>query len=208
MKGKEKLLFVIFSAVCVLLISLSIISHFSISRIRHENHRLMENNKRFETLYPEIENKILNEQLFSSWKIRDDLIAFDPDSVKNRYLREVVNDHPVLILRISSEDCDVCIDRIIEQLKLIGNEKLKEKIILITDFKYPRQIPIFVREHGIEFKVLSLPRFEFGSEIDKFTPFYFIVQKDFSVSNLFFILHFFEQLNASYLELMVDKLAY
>lgn len=200
----NKLTFAIITIIVLILLSINVYNQLIISKYKTKT---KENRPEAELqlMYDQMKNKVFADQYFYLTPINADKAIYNPEKLKNESIREIAADKPLFVFRFSNNDCDVCIDKLIEQLKKMGAAIGFEKIIFISDFIYPRQIGIFMREHDINFKVYSFAKFEFGTELDKQTPYFFILDTDFLMKNLFVAFHSYEVLNEEFFNLITKK---
>ncbi len=193
----DKFNYAILIVVILLLVILNAFNQVSIRKIKNHSNK---NSSQIELqlINDEIVDKIYKDQHFYSTRISGNGIIYDSKRQKNIQIKDIVEEKPLLVLRFSSNDCDPCIDKLMEQLKVAAETIGINNIIIISDFKFPRQIGVFLREHDIGFMTYSLPRFDFGQDIDKFTPYFFVLDEDLIMKNLFFTFHSFQNLNEEY----------
>ncbi len=152
-----------------------------------------------ELLLEEVRDNIYRNQVFDFQLINQNTLFYDPVSLQKISVFDVIDNSVKLVLRVSSDGCEECNDRLINQLIEISEYIGSKSIVILTDFSYPRQMGIFVREHNIDFRVYSIPKFDLGKELDKYTPYFFTLNGDLIMRNLFFPFHINESLNKDYL---------
>jgi hypothetical protein len=201
---KRLITFILLIVLSIGLVGINVYNQIVIKKIKNE--RLI-NSSHIDKkmLYDEVKDKVFKDQYFYAESININLILFDSSIFKDIKISEIASVNPLFVFRFSFNDCDPCINKILEQLKDLGAIIGFEKIVIILDFDYPRQIGVFVREHNLKFRVYSLTKFEFGTELDKHTPYFFILDNEFFMKNLFFAFHSYEGLNLEYFELIRDK---
>jgi hypothetical protein len=130
---------------------------------------------------------LLNQLLMfdhQSESIKNDLFLFDERDYKIS-LKKLSNEKPRLIFKSSSRNCDECVDEQLGYLKVASENIGSENIIIITDHSTPRELVQFARVNQIEFKVLSIDTCQITS-LDKGLPYFFVLDKSFSLK-LFYI---------------------
>jgi hypothetical protein len=120
---------------------------------------------------------------FDSEQIDYNTIIYDEDE-NQLSLNQLIQDSPILVFKYSQLHCDVCIDEQISLLK--GAEELinENKIILLTNYSSKNDLARFKRVNQLNFKVFNLKNSEL-TEIDKSFPYYFILDKSFSLKKFF-----------------------
>lgn len=91
---------------------------------------------------------------------------------------------PRLIFKYSTLNCNICVEEQVTLLKKASEKIGTENIMIITNYTSPLELSQFLRLNQIDFKVFNLQNMEF-TVMDKNLPYYFILDEDFSLKNLF-----------------------
>lgn len=156
-------------------------------------------------------NKILHQDIalmleFQFRTIDSNVILYDENNIKTS-LKQLCNKKPKLIFKYSTLNCNVCVD---EQIKLLKKETEiigVENVIIITDYKTTRELYQFRRMNQIDIKIYNLMNYEI-TRIDKNLPYYFVLNSNSSISQLFipiknenvFIFQYFKEINNRYFQ--------
>jgi hypothetical protein len=120
---------------------------------------------------------------FLSAPIDGNIKLFDLQNNSTALLR-VVKNHPILIFKYSSLNCNVCVDEQITLLKKLGDKIGTENILILTNYNSPRELILYLRINQINIKVFNLNEVAL-TPIDKNVPYYFILDKDLLLKMLF-----------------------
>lgn len=140
---------------------------------------------------------------FQSNTIDKNIFLFDENERKVDF-QQLVNGKPILIFKYSSLNCNVCVDEQISVLKQVSSKIGSNNIVLITDYNTPRELINFVRMNQIDFRIYNLRNVEFTS-IDKSLPFYFLLDKSFTLKKLFIPIKDDILLTQIYLNTLLEK---
>ena len=95
-------------------------------------------------------------------------------------LSELVKDRPRLVLRISSTNCGPCRDQQLDRI----NEMFKQSddIIVLSSHNTSRDFAVFKSTNRTKAPVYRVPKEEMEWDVN--APFYFVLNKNMSVSNV------------------------
>lgn len=131
--------------------------------------------------------------------LNQNLISLDGDTL---ILPQVIS-HKTLVLRYSVLDCKSCIDSLFSQLSNIEKFVGINNIIVFTYYNQIRHFVVSARLNQIHYDIYQIPDNDFFIPEDKLgMPYFFLIDKDLSVQDVFVIKDYFTQKKeiTSYLE--------
>ena len=112
-------------------------------------------------------------------KIVEDILC-EIDEENNMKLSELVKDRPKLIFRFSNTHCSSCYERQIDKINEIF--KHSDDIVILCSYTN-RGFILFKSRNRTKVPVYRIPEEEIKWDVNK--PFYFLLNKDMSVSNVY-----------------------
>lgn len=140
----------------------------------------------YDATIAELKNSILNH-----FEYENEIIPVD-------VLNSVLEDRPLLVLRFEEVQCSDCVDQQIAFLKEMP-EEIRVKIVLFGNYQRDRTMKIFKDINKIEFPVYNLDLSP-SSFQNMHVPFYFTIDEDNVVSDVFVPIVDFPELTKKYLE--------
>lgn len=122
------------------------------------------------------------------------------DSIK-RVFNEKLSKNSLLAVRLSPLSCSMCVDSTLNMVvKFIENNKLSNRIVILTSYTNPRDLILFYRLHQIEYNVFNIEENEITLPVEHLkVPYMFIIDKDFVAHNTFIPEKSFPNITDTYL---------
>lgn len=134
----------------------------------------------------------------------DSVYSFEKQ--KRMPLENLVQNGPVLALRILETDCEPCIDTTLSILASESNKLEKSQMVIITDKAIPREIIVFARIHKLSCSIVHVGKGGLNVPIEDFTPYFFTLNKNNIMYDLFLVDKRYPELTKSYLKLITRKI--
>ena len=100
------------------------------------------------------------------------------------FLSDLYHGSPVLVLRFSEFNCDLCVIAQFNNLKQIADKK--EHIILLASYENQRKLKAFLLTHRIDLPAYMIEEGGLDLSIEDLNfPFYFVMNGHLKISNLF-----------------------
>jgi hypothetical protein len=193
--------------ICASLISFFIVFQITLKKLNNCNESSIECNNNIKQKSLEIEisnNSIKRIAEYSGIKLSSLLEYVDIGEAKQLLADYAIKKGPILVFRNSEIMCDACINEQLRNLNEFSLLKAPEKLCVITSFSRPRNLNYFMRYNKIEIDALNVKSLlEFDNEISE--PYYFVLQRDLTISHLYFPNIDRSDLTKEYLKFVVDK---
>jgi len=189
----------------ILLILLNIFNQIEIGKLKKTKLLLEKNKIDLQLISEEMKEKVARDYMFRLIKLDSTMSLYKASITNSTKMFEIVKSKQILVLRLSKNDCNNCVGGVLKQLKSISEKIGDNNIAIISDFESPREMGIFMRENDLHNELYSTPPYSFDDEIDKFTPYFFILDQEYIMKDIFFTLHTLEFLNLEYLNIVARK---
>lgn len=127
------------------------------------------------------------------------------DGKKNISTFEGIVNSKKLVFRYTELHCDVCVDKQIEAIKKISKKIGKKNIIILTEYENLKNLIIFKRLNSLSIPIFNLQN-KFNLPIEELdSPYYFVVDKDFVIKDLFIPIKEIENYTNKYLNIIYKK---
>lgn len=193
---------IVFIALCISIILLTLHCRKMVTTVNYH--------KKVNEVNEEIAQGILNEKITEFYE--NEGIQIDPsfqlysfneqDSVP---LSSITTSGKYLVLRISRDDCNTCVDSLYKAL----DESLKgydsKRVILFIDEIQARKIIVYQRIHGVSYRVYGVDKGKLPISFETETPYLFVLDESLSAQ----MIHQFSPRNQSltikYLEIISQR---
>lgn len=126
--------------------------------------------------------------------IKDQLLVnLEGDTLK---LSEIIM-HKNLIFRYSILNCQSCIDSVFYQMKEFDDKIGRDNILIFTYFREVRHFIVSARLNQIKYGIFQVPKNQLLIKEDSLgKPFFFTIDKDLTVKDVFYIYDYHNQVKA------------
>ena len=136
--------------------------------------------------------------------VKEELVSINESLDLNHLLNQMSQ---LVILRISDQNCSVCVDAELEELENLQKKLTEKQVVVLASFENKRELRILtegVKKLGvpifsIRFDKVHLPIEEVN------IPYYFMLDSDWSVSNVFIPKKSFPDLTNTYFNAIASK---
>ncbi|MFS4457434.1 hypothetical protein [Maribacter sp. 2304DJ31-5] len=91
----------------------------------------------------------------------------------------------ILIYRISENVCSICYDETIEKLMSFSEDIGSSKILILVPLKRIRELRTYLKEFKSNIRFYGVKENTLGLNLDNFSPFFFILNKNGGVEHIF-----------------------
>ncbi|MCK7540813.1 MAG: hypothetical protein MZV63_62955 [Marinilabiliales bacterium] len=121
----------------------------------------------------------------SEGAVMDGLLQIESETGDSSRLAALISGKPLLFLRYSSLNCNLCVDHSLNYLKSLADSIGHENIVILASYNTMRELALFKRVNQIRFSVYRIADNSLGIPADKYSfPYLFITNKSLTVTNL------------------------
>ena len=121
----------------------------------------------------------------SEGAVMDGALQTESESGDVSSLAALVSGKPLLFLRYSQLNCNLCVDHSLNYLKTIADSIGSDNIVILASYNTMRELALFKRVNQIRFPVYRIEDNSLGIPADKYSfPFLFITNKSLTATHL------------------------
>ena len=121
----------------------------------------------------------------SEGAVMNGLLQIESEAGDSSCLAALTSGKPLLFLRYSSLNCNLCVDHSLSYLKSLADSIGHENIVILASYNTMRELALFKRVNQIRFPVYRIADNSLGIPADKYSfPYLFITNKSLTVTNL------------------------
>jgi len=120
----------------------------------------------------------------SEGALMDGLLQIESEAGESSRLAALTSGKPLLFLRYSSLNCNLCVDHSLNYLKSLADSIGHENIVILASYNTMRELALFKRVNQIRFPVYRIADNSLGIPAEKYSfPYLFITNKSLTVTN-------------------------
>jgi len=120
----------------------------------------------------------------SEGAVMDGSLQIESESGEVFCLAELTSGKPLLFLRYSHLNCNLCVDHSLNYLKSIGDSIGPENVVILASYNTMRELALFKRVNQIRFPVYRIADNSLGIPAEKYSfPYIFMTNKSLTVTH-------------------------
>jgi hypothetical protein len=121
-------------------------------------------------------------------------------------LEDFVLNSPVLFLRFTEYSCHVCVEQALKKIQNMHSSFKTEKFAILASYENLRDLLLFKKNNNIDYPIFTIDTVSLSIPLETLNfPYFFILNKKFQATNLFYPLTSLPELTDNYLEILRKK---
>lgn len=171
------------------------------NRIKFENHIT-----EIKSQSDELKSMILNNIHSESAIVSERLLIEELESKEVFTPKILTNSGPVLVLRISQNTCQVCIEQELKRMNEMSVPLIHNRFIILASYDNLRDLKLFQKENQINYPIYKIISDSLSIPLEKLSiPYFFVLDNSLKATNLFYPLMSTPDLTDKYFAILNEK---
>jgi hypothetical protein len=197
----------------VFIITLMVLNVVFVFRFRHlkENNQILiikaeHKIRELKSLNDKLQYMIYNNLYSEATLLNPDICLTGVDSKSKISLEDFVLNSPVLFLRFTEYSCHVCVEQALKKVHDMNSSFKTEKFVILASYENLKDLLLFKKNNNIDYPIFTIFSDTLSVPIETLNfPYFFILNKDFQATNIFYPLTSLPELTDDYFGILRKK---